>query len=162
MDDRNPYAAPEAKLADPAAKGGSPLKAIVLGSLTDIGGSLLSSAILLFIYGIVLGAQGMAPEEIAGLGAISRDSWVYYLDMLIGLGFSVLGGYVCARIVRRGEYKYGAIQAALSALLGALAGFNPEDFGLFLSLEITSTALVMLGVHLGAKRNAAESARAPA
>lgn len=156
--ERSPYSAPGAKLTDPAAKPGSPLKAIVLGLLVDIGGSVLSSAILLFLYGVTLAAQGMNAEEIAQLVTVTRDSWVFYLDTTIGLGFSVLGGYVCARIVRRSEYRYGAIQAAISAALAVLLGFDPQDLGRFLSLEIVSAALVMLGVHLGARRNLRERA----
>ena len=37
------------------------------------------------------------------------------LGILLGALMSVLGGYVCARIVRRDEYRVGGIMAARSA-----------------------------------------------
>jgi hypothetical protein len=122
----NPYAPPEATVHDLPAKPGSAFKAIALGLATDIGGTLVATVILALIYGV--GARRLRRQarghrrDHAGFG----DRLVVLLcPSLVGLGFSVLGGYVCARIVRRSELKLGAILAAMSALLGIL--FAGED-----------------------------------
>src|SRR3954468_21093624 len=113
----NPYATPEETLHDLPPKPGSWFKAIALGLAVDIGGSLLATIILAAIYAATLGAAGVKPEDIAAtLQASASDSWFFYAGTLAGLGFSVLGGYVCARVARRSELKLGAILAALSAL----------------------------------------------
>src|SRR5215510_393560 len=119
----NPYAPPEATVQDLPSKPGSAFKAIALGLVVDVGGSLIAAVILAAIYGAALAATGVPREDIAAaMQASTTDSWFFYVGSLVGLGFSVLGGYVCARIARRSEMKLGAILAALSAISGFLLG----------------------------------------
>jgi len=67
----------------------------------------------------------------------------------------VLGGYVCARIARRSELKFGAILAALSAVLGlALAG-DDQQLGTLLSLTLAGIGAVIAGARLGLAKNRA-------
>jgi hypothetical protein len=151
----NPYAPPEATVHDLPPKPGSWFKAIALGLATDIGGTLVATAILALIYGIALAASGVKREDIAAtMQASATDSWLFYVSSLVGLGFSALGGYVCARIVRRSELKFGAILAALSALLGILfAGENTQQLGTFLSLTLLGIGAVVVGARLGQAKN---------
>ena len=110
----NPYAPPEAAVHDLPVKPGSAFKAVALGLATDIGGTLVATVILALIYGAALGAAGVRREEIAAAMQVSAtDSWFFYAMTGVGLGFSVLGGYVCARIARRSELKLGAIPTLL-------------------------------------------------
>ncbi len=46
MTTRNPYAPPDAKLADPAAAPGSPLKAVALGLAVDLGGTVIATVLV--------------------------------------------------------------------------------------------------------------------
>ena len=151
----NPYAPPEATLRDQPPRPGSAFKAIALGLAADIGGTLLATVILALIYGVVLAAAGVNREDIAAaMQASATDSWFFYLTALVGLGFSVLGGYVCARIARRSELKLGAILAALSALVGILlSGDDPQQLGTFLSLTLLGIGAVLVGARLGKARN---------
>ena len=151
----NPYAPPEATVHDQPSRPGSAFKAIALGLATDIGGTLVATAILALIYGIALAAAGVKREDIAAaMQASATDSWFFYVTAIIGLGFSVLGGYVCARIARRSELKLGAILAALSALLGFfLSGDDPQQLGTFLSLTLLGIGAVVAGARLGQAMN---------
>jgi hypothetical protein len=150
----NPYAPPEASVQDQPSKPGSAIKAIALGLAVDIGGSLLSTIILAVIYGVALGAAGVKREDIAGtLQASATDSWFFYAGTLAGLGFSVLGGYVCARIARRSEMKFGAILAALSALTGFLLAGDEQQLGTVLSLTLVGFGAVIVGARLGLAKN---------
>ena len=152
----NPYAPPEASVQDQPSKPGSAFKAIALGLAVDVGGSLIATVILAVIYGAALGAAGVRREDIAAtMQASATDSWFFYAGTLFGLAFSVLGGYVCARVARRSELKFGAILAVLSAALGlALAG-DEQQLGTLLSLTLAGIGAVIAGARLGLAKNRA-------
>ena len=150
----NPYAPPEASLHDLPVKPGSAFKAIALGLATDIGGSLIATVILALIYGASLGAAGVKQEEIAAtMQASATDSWFLYVGSAVGLGFSVLGGYVCARIARRSEMKLGAILAALSSVSGFFLAADSLQLGTNLSMTLLGFGAVLIGARLGFTRN---------
>jgi hypothetical protein len=103
---------------------------------------------------VALGAAGIKGEDIAAtMQASATDSWFFYVGTLIGLSFSVLGGYVCARIARRSEIKLGAILAALSALSGFLLAGDEQQLGTLLSLTLLGFGAVVVGARLGLAKN---------
>lgn len=153
----NPYTPPESSVADQPRPPGSPWKAIGLGLLTDIGGTMVGITLLYIVYGIMMGSQGMSPEEMeAAAHGQFLESGLATVGTLIGLGFSVAGGYVCARIARRSELMFGAIQGVLSNVLGfALSGTAaPVDDRPFLMAGVTFVA-VLAGAVWGQIRNRA-------
>ena len=150
----NPYAPPEATLQDPPPKAGSALKAIALGLAVDIGGTVLAGAILALLYSMVLAASGSGADEIAAtMSMMATDSWLFYAATIVGLGFSVLGGYVCARVARRAELKLGGILAAVSAVLGIVLSSEHYQLGTLLSLTLAGIGAVLLGARLGYAKN---------
>jgi hypothetical protein len=150
----NPYAPPEAKLADPAAAPGSPIKAVLLGLGVDIGGSVIATLILAIAYGMYLGTTGASPEEIAAASArIPPDSWLFYASAAAGCAFSVLGGYVCARTAKRSEYTLGAILAVVSSAFGLWAALDEYSLGTILSLTLAGIGAVLFGARLGYLKN---------
>jgi hypothetical protein len=154
MSQPNPYAPPGAALQDLPVKAGSPLKAIILGLVVDLVGTMVGSLLLGAIYGIALAASGASFDELAAAGeGVATDSWLFWITTAMGLAFSVLGGYVCARIARRNELRLGAILALLSALIGYLIAAGHYELGTFLSLTIASMAAVIGGARLGQARN---------
>jgi hypothetical protein len=155
MESRNPYGAPQAKLADPAPRPGSPYKAVLFGLLTDFGGTIALSVALAFVQSVILASGGMPAEEIeASLQAIDPGSWLFWVGSLGGCAFSGLGGYVCARVAGQSEYTLGAILAALVVVLGiVLFGGGNLDLGLNIVLHVVGVAAVMAGAWLGKKRN---------
>lgn len=151
----NPYSPPESPLADQPRPPGSPWKAIGLGLLTDIGGTMVLGTIFALLAGVVMASQGYEVEEVeAAFSGPVLDTWVSALAMLIGLGCSVAGGYVCARIVRRQELKFAAIQGVLANVLGLLLASGPDaaDDRPFLLLAISFVA-VMAGAVAGQLKN---------
>ena len=154
MSRSNPYAPPGAALQDLPAKAGSPLKAIMFGLVVDMVGTTVGSLLLGAIYGIALAASGASLDELgAAAEGAAADSWLFWISTAMGLAFSVLGGYVCARIARRNELRLGAILALVSAILGYLIASGHYELGAFLSLTIASIAAVMGGARLGQARN---------
>lgn len=154
MTANNPYAPPDAKLADPAGRPGSPIKAVTLGLAVDLGGTIVATVILALGYGIVLGASGSSAEEIQAVTTNApTDSGFFYMLALAGLAFSMLGGYVCARIAKRSELRLGAILAAISAGVGLAFGGDPSQLGMLISLTILGIAAVLAGANLGRAKN---------
>ncbi len=151
----NPYRAPQAPLADARRGPGSPAKGVILGVLTDIGGSLLAGFLLLFAYGIYLAASGASEEEIQR-AATQPDpaSAIGIFSFVVGFGFSMLGGYVCARVVRRAEMKWAGVVAAISITIGFGLGLGAYPLALNVVLAAVGVAAVLAGGHLGARRNA--------
>jgi hypothetical protein len=125
----------------------------VLGSLADIGGSFAAGILITFAYGVTLGMSGLDADQItAAVTSIQPDSWVSIVGMVVGGGFSVLGGYLCARIARHSEYKLGAIVAVISSAGGLLMG-GQSTAGFDLALLAATVASVMLGAWIGAVKN---------
>jgi hypothetical protein len=156
MDERNPYSAPAAKLADPAPRPGSPYKAVGLGLLTDFGGTFALSMLLTFVYGAMLAGSGVAQEDLEAAirSASAGDSWYFWAAAIGGCGFSVLGGFVCARVAGQSEYTLGAILAAITLVLGlVIFGDGGQDLGLSIVLNVATVAAIILGAWLGKQRN---------
>jgi hypothetical protein len=87
------------------------------------------------------------------MSATPTDSWLFYAATLVGLGFSVLGGYVCARVARRSELKLGGMLAAVSAVLGILLSAEHYELGTLLSLTLAGIGAVLVGARLGYAKN---------
>ncbi|HYC45091.1 MAG TPA: hypothetical protein VED01_06350 [Burkholderiales bacterium] len=150
----SPYTPPAAPVRDPAAKKGSAAWAVIAGLLVDLGGSFLAGIVLTVLYGATLLDGATDEAQIAAeLSSIPADSWVSIIGMIVGCLFSILGGYVCARIARRSEYKLGGIVAAIAAVVGALVGAGYYPLMLNISMIVATVLSVLSGVWLGVRRN---------
>jgi hypothetical protein len=126
--DKNIYQAPKSQVTDIITTDtkGSPFRAVFLGFVTDIGGSIVTGTIFIFIYALILVSYGFSPEQIELEVSNANDvfSVVGFISHVIGLGFSALGGYVCARIVQQNIYKYAAIVGFCSIIFGVVVNFS--------------------------------------
>jgi hypothetical protein len=158
----NPYKPPMAPVKDAPPPPRSPILAIVAGVAVDIGGTMAASIVLGIVYAVTLAGQGMGAEEVGkALTEVEPGSGFYLVGAAVGFGFSVLGGYVCARIARRGERRLAALQALLVVAVGLLMGDSP-DSPLDALLFLATLAAVMLGGELGRRRNARDAGAASA
>lgn len=93
------------------------IKALALGSLADIGGSLLVGGILGFSMGIYLGVQGIPQNEIP----VRLEGLIILIPgLFIGFGFTLLGGYVAGRISKTHEVLHGGIVGGIGLIFGLL------------------------------------------
>ncbi|MBW2409760.1 MAG: hypothetical protein JRF72_08175, partial [Deltaproteobacteria bacterium] len=130
-------------------KKGSPLKAIVIGLVIDIGGSFLSAFILAIAYGVLLASRGLSPEEIEyHLVNLDPYSTFYIITMAVGGLMTVLGGYVCARMVNYTEYKFAFIFGFISAALGHIIRGSYHSTLDNLALGILTIGCALLGAWL--------------
>ncbi|PVZ70224.1 hypothetical protein [Pelagibaculum spongiae] len=121
---QTPYQPPSSSLSDPQ-KPGTPLRAIITGTLFDLGATILMSMVFFIGYSIMLSSQGMPEQQV--LDTISNfdsiSGWGLLLNGL-GLLISVWAGYVCARIVQQNVIKTVLIMAAVIAVSGTILSGN--------------------------------------
>ena len=153
----NPFKPPETdstKNARVPDVPGSPLKAVLSGLAVDIGGSVVLGIVLDYVYALTLGGQGLTDSQMKdAMEHIPPTSAFGVLGILLGALMSVAGGYVCARIVLRNEYRVGGIMAAVSALLGIAFSSSDDPAGMTLLLVLCTVACNMLGVKYGSEQN---------
>jgi len=150
----DPFKAPGSNVDVPDTARGPAVKAVVLGLMTDIGGSVISSLAFFMVYGAYLGATGGTADDLMMLARGNGiDSPMALALALVGCMFSVLGGYVCARIAKHSEYRLGAILSACSVAAGLLLGGGGESDAMTGLFSLFTVASVMTGAHLGARRN---------
>ena len=132
---------------------GSPVKGMLFGVAVDIGGTLLAGITLGILWSIWLAASGVSAEQIEeATRNPDPTSPVSIASYAIGTAFSVLGGYVCARVARETEYRCAAVVAAISIAFGFVAGGGPT-FAMSVLMVATTLAAVMFGAWLGKRLN---------
>jgi len=146
----NPYTPPESPLKDEPRPPGSPVKSVLVGLAICVGGSLLVGVVVTALYGISLISKGMKEQEVVeALANIPSDSWANIVKSLAGALLSFLGGFSCACIARRSEYRLGFILAALAAMSGLAMSWQIYAPTQNLLLTLSSAACVLLGTKYG-------------
>ncbi|HEX7638783.1 MAG TPA: hypothetical protein VF457_10335, partial [Burkholderiaceae bacterium] len=133
---------------------GSALQAIATGLVIDLVGSALIAALLSLIYAMHLSQTGMTDAQIRdALDNLPADSAVSVLSQLLGAACSVAGGYACARVAGRDEYRCAGAMATISVLLLLL--LTPDDAPIDLALlqVLCEIACVLLGAKYGREYN---------
>jgi peptidoglycan/LPS O-acetylase OafA/YrhL len=157
----NPYRPPTAPVRDPPPTARSPVLAVLAGIGVNLGGTLVSSVVVAMLFSFMLIAQGRNGEEFD-----PRQPAFGIVVSLIGGIFSLLAGYVCARIVRRNERRTTAIMASLSAAasvaLVLVVAFQSESlsavsWGWSTVRLMVTLLLAIAGGELGRRSNLASA-----
>jgi hypothetical protein len=111
------------------AMGKISMKGVLIGAIVDVTTS--------FLLGVPLAVYAMSkldlthtPKEQIGstiTAAIRGSLPLHVAELLVGLGCSVLGGYVAAQIAKRGELLNGALSSFLCLALGVYAIASGKD-----------------------------------
>jgi Na+/H+-translocating membrane pyrophosphatase len=115
----NPYRAPGAPVSDPRPeRRGSTFAAIAAGLTADVFGTFVGSIVVTIVLGVWLAGQGVATED---MHAFMGDSGGFQMfSLLFGLAFTVLGGYVAARVANFRELWHGMVLGIASLVFGEL------------------------------------------
>jgi MFS family permease len=152
--DENPYKPPTAPVRDTGAPVPRSLTLAVLAGLgVGIGGMILSRVIQAIVY-VTLIEPGATPQQ--PVEALS--AWFLTLVSSSCI-FSVLGGYVCARVARRHERRGTLVLAVLSTAIAYWTIGSGALATLVLALMFAS---VMAGGGFGRYRNLAEKRKTAA
>ena len=124
-------------------------KAVALGFLSDIGGSIVLSLML----ASAMAGAGMGQNDIIERMQSTNG---LLLNLIMGLGCTVLGGYVAGRVAKREEIRHGVVVAVMSLLLGLFLEFFPEPDSLPRWYALIGYLFIipagMAGGHLAAER----------
>jgi len=116
----DPYRPPGADVsgAEPRDQPGSAVKAIVLGLVVDVAGTIVAGTVLAIGWGIMLGASGASGAEI---DRFFRESTTFqWVGLCTGLAFTGFGAYVAARVANRSEYRFALMLGLCSLAFGEL------------------------------------------
>lgn len=91
------------------------IKALLLGALTDIGGSLVVGSVFGLLIGIVLAVLGVPQNR---MDAHLQGLAVLIPSLVIGFGFTVLGGFVAGRVSKSYEVMHGGIVGCIGIVFG--------------------------------------------
>jgi hypothetical protein len=154
----NPYKPPATAVRDPPRPPRSPIVAVLAGLGVDIGGSLVVGLLIGIVQAATLTARGMDAEQVqTAMTELDPSSGYFVLNTAIGLGFSLLGGYVCARMARRDERRLTAIMAGLIAVIGVALGGSRLAAWLNALMFVLTFVCTMGGGELGRRRNLADA-----
>lgn len=121
---------------------GISFKAVITGGVTDVGLSVL---------------LGTLVQAFAGGGEAATRGGLFALQLLIGLGCSVLGGYVAATIAKENRALNGIFASSLGVALGVYtlaAHVVPLSVGLQLLLIAVTPVCYLVGASLRLRRGA--------
>jgi putative membrane protein (TIGR04086 family) len=126
------------------------IKGVLVGGITDIGAT--------FVLGIPLGIYVVSKLDLAHIpqdklaaavsAAMHASVPIYVGQMVIGLGSSMLGGYVAGRLAKHHELLNGAFSSFLCIAVGIYSVFLGKDSHSLLEqvlLFLASPALGLLG-----------------
>ena len=151
-----PNSPPKSNAEKRRDKKGSPVKAITIGVIVDIGGTIILGLILVMIYSVLLASEGLSPEEIEHqLINLDPHSTFSIIGMILGGLMTVVAGYLCASIVNYSEYKFTFILGSISAASGLMVGesqYSTLD-NIFLSILTVMCALLGAWLYVVGKAN---------
>lgn len=101
---QNPYTPPKSDVGsgDDPQRRGSGVKAVIVGLVVDIGGTFLFGVGLSMAWLILTGV----PSDPEAFQQLSQAPAFFVASATMGALFTVLGGYVAARIANHSEYRY--------------------------------------------------------
>lgn len=146
MSDNSPYEPPRAPLKDPQQRKTRPnLLAIVIGALVDIVTTTVVGTLFSIGFAVMVGSEGMKPEQFQEL---LQDSTAFMVTAYaLGLGCSVLGGYICARFANQNEYANGLAVGIIGVISGELMSSGGGE-GWMHVLGLLTIPAALLGAHI--------------
>jgi hypothetical protein len=124
---------------------------ITVGGITDVVATNIL-AIPVVVYTMAKFDLFHTPQDSSAItNAIHTNPALYGLQLLIGLGCSVLGGYVAARIAKHDELLNGALSSFLCIAIGVYSlgrGKIPGSLSVAILLLIASPLFAFLGGYL--------------
>lgn len=95
------------------------IKAIFIGFASDFAASTIFGIALSFFMAVVLAIKGYKDAELETQLISLLDGTTYrILSLIVGLGFTMMGGYLAGRIAKSGEYFHSGAVGLLNVFFG--------------------------------------------
>jgi hypothetical protein len=144
--DQNRYQPPRARIDSRNREPGSIPKAVTVGAIIDIGGTMLGGIVIALGYSMLLGIQGHSNTEIErALTEFDRWSVFGLLLTAMGLVMSLFGGYQCAAIANRNAYLAPGILSLISVTFGAFMSAGEVALPELLMMSALTVASILGG-----------------
>lgn len=131
---------------------GSSVKAVLLGLTVDLGGSLLFGMAFSIAYGIYLVSRGMKMEDIEQeISSAGFFSLFNLIGSVLGMVFSFLGGYVCAKKSVHHVVRDTGILCAITVAFGLLISSDLEWWQ-HLVYAVAAIVVTYVGAFTAARR----------
>lgn len=99
------------------------IRAVLIGSLVDIGGTFLAGSLL--VAGVATAAGATTPEQLAQ--ALDGSATLQLATLVLGLVMTALGAYAAARLAPGTERLHAFAVGVISTLIGFTSVFaSPE------------------------------------
>jgi len=119
------------------------IKAISIGFASDFVASTIFGITLSFFMAVVLAIKGYRDAELESSLIRLLDGTTYrILSLIVGLGFTMMGGYLAGRIAKSGEYFHSGAVGLLNVLFGLFF------IGMYLSWYSVAAFLLVLPAAL--------------
>ena len=151
MEERSPYTPPVSDVEVVAERKGAAWKAVLIGELVDIGGTVLLSYIESTVAFVMMRNRGLDDAEFLKMFDDPLSPLLLTMT-LTGILLSILGGFVCARIARHNEFKLAGVMVLISTLFSIAVG-NKELTAYYVSMYAATVISVFFGSWLGLKLN---------
>lgn len=132
------------------------IRAVIMASLAVFGVDIVSSFILIYLFGGPTFGSGMSEEEIrSALQVLFQDVRYLALALISGTASTVLGGYLAARLARAVPYfnalAFGVLGLTVSMLLGGdfPTWFKVMAFGITLPAALLGGHIAKLRMQAG-------------
>jgi hypothetical protein len=146
---QNPYEPPRAPVDPRSREPGSIPKAVVIGAVIDIGGTILGGILIGLVYSMLLGLQGRSSTEVEqALTAFEPFSAFGLALMTMGTAMSALGGYQCAVIANRNTYLAPGIMSLISVTSSAMLNDGRLPLPQLLLMSGLTVAAILGGASL--------------
>ena len=137
------------------------IKAILVGFVSDFVASTIFGVVLSLFMAIVLAMKGYKDAELEKSLISLLDGTTYrILSLIVGLGFTMMGGYVAGRIARSGEYFHSGAVGLLNVLFGLFfIGMYFTWYSVIAFLLVLPAAII--GGDMARKRRLSETPPTP-
>lgn len=143
----NIYQPPKADLTTAEPAKGSPIKAVFIATLVDIGGTLTISFIILMSYIFVQNSKGISTQQAMHyLEQMDLYAPVSLLGMALGLALTLYAGYLCAKIAQRSVYRVVAVFSIIIIMFSIMMTISYYSVLEHILLNL----LALLSAYLGA------------
>ncbi len=143
------YKTPSSDPSKNMKENGSSIKAILFGSSFDIGCSIVLSVLIVILYSIFLGFQGLNAEEVTNrLANFDVYSLIGILSMVLGGLISVCAGYICSSKSLYNVYRDSLIVGLISSSLTFSSGSSTMSLTMKVVLALMTIILVLAGAFI--------------
>jgi len=129
------------------------LRAIILASLAVFGVDLVSTFLLISLFGGPAFNASLTDEQInAAMQVLLRDTRYLTSALILGTGSTVLGGFLAARLARTVPYFNALAFGLLGLVFSVFAAGEVPTWFKFMGFALTLPA-ALLGGHLAKQRS---------